>query len=169
MSRIKKSVEERLLEGIHILESACWVWSGADSGNGYGRISVKGKTRATHIVAWELMKGERVPEGMVLDHQCLNRRCCTPEHLQPIPGIVNTLIGEGPTAKNALKTHCLRGHEFNEENTIVRVRNGRKSRECRACRKERSTGVSIHGGRERRQQLPTGCGRDECGWGPCGC
>ena len=119
-------------------ENECWIWPGADSGNGYGRISVNGKTRATHIVAYELITGTRVPPGMVLDHQCRNRLCYNPRCLKPIPGIVNTLIGEGPTAANALKTHCCRGHELAGENLITRTREGRRpSRECRACRRMR--------------------------------
>ena len=119
-------------------EDECWLWPGADSGNGYGRISVDGKTRATHIVAYELFTGTRVPPGMVLDHQCRNRLCYNPRCLKPIPGIVNTLIGEGPTAANALKTHCCRGHELAGENLITRTREGRRpSRECRACRRMR--------------------------------
>ena len=119
-------------------EDECWLWPGADSGNGYGRISVDGKTRATHIVAYELFTGTRVPRGMVLDHKCRNRACYNPKCLKPIPGVDNTLIGEGPTAKNARKTHCHRGHEFTEENTIERIRNGRVNRECRICKKMRA-------------------------------
>jgi hypothetical protein len=118
-------------------EDECWIWPGADSGNGYGRISVDGKTRATHIVAYELFTGKRVPRGWVLDHRCRNRGCYNPRHLKPVPGVVNTLIGEGPTAINALKTHCLRGHELAGANLITRIRNGRKNRECRTCRRNR--------------------------------
>lgn len=136
-----KSLEERLLEKLHYPRHGtgeCWVWTGADSGNGYGRISVRGKTRATHIVAYRLYVGE-VPKGMVLDHDCRNRLCCNPEHLIPRSGVVNTLIGEGPSAINARKTHCKHGHPFDEENTIKRVRNGRTNRECRACRNHRKS------------------------------
>ena len=133
-----KCVVERLV--VHARgEDECWEWPGADSGNGYGRISVDGKTRATHIVMWELFHGKHKPKDKVLDHRCRNRKCFNPHHLRLIPMLDNTLIGEGPTAKNARKTHCLRGHEFNKSNTIVRVRNGRNTRECRACRKERSS------------------------------
>lgn len=138
MSRTKKGVLERLLERAVVLPNGCIIWLGSDSGNGYGRISVKGKTRATHIVAYELTTGRKVPKGMVLDHKCGNRLCFNVECLKPIPGVVNTLIGNGPTAINALKTHCLRGHELAGDNLITRVRNGRQSRECRACRRLRT-------------------------------
>jgi hypothetical protein len=127
----------RLISRRNVVEG-CWIWEGADSGNGYGRISVNGKTRAVHIVSYEFFTGQKVPKGMVLDHKCNNRMCYNPKCLKPIPGVVNTLIGEGPTAKNALKTHCIRGHELSGENLITRVRNGRPTRECRECRRIRA-------------------------------
>ena len=83
MSR-KKCAKVRLL--VHARgDDECWEWPGADSGNGYGRISVDGKTRATHIVAYELFTGTRVPDGMVLDHTCRNRACFNPGHLKDRP------------------------------------------------------------------------------------
>lgn len=128
---------ERVLERVTRLESACWVWQGADSGNGYGRISVDGKTRAVHILVYEIYIGP-VPRGLVLDHDCRNRLCCNPEHLIPRTNLENTLIGEGPTAVNARKTFCKRGHPFVGDNVIERIRNGRIHRECRACKNRRA-------------------------------
>lgn len=40
----------------------------------------------------------------------------------------------GASASQAVRTHCLHGHEWNEENTY---RNPDGDRICRACRKER--------------------------------
>jgi hypothetical protein len=34
---------------------------------------------------------------------------------------------------NAAKSHCQQGHPFDAANTIVGVRNGRRTRTCRAC------------------------------------
>ena len=45
----------------------------------------------------------------------------------------NTIRGEGPTAVNARKSHCIHGHEFTPENTYASP-SGR--RVCRACRIE---------------------------------
>ena len=33
------------------------------------------------------------------------------------------------------QTECQNGHPFDDENTIIKVRNGAESRECRQCRK----------------------------------
>ena len=126
----------RLLTGVSITSGGCMLWQGADSGNGYGRISVGGKTRATHIVAYELFVGP-VPRGMVLDHTCRNRLCFNPKCLVPRTNLENVLMGKGPTAVNARKEFCLRGHKLEGKNLITRVRGGRTHRECRECRKGR--------------------------------
>ena len=41
----------------------------------------------------------------------------------------------GVTAINAAKTHCIHGHEFSKENTLV-LKNG--NRQCRMCHRERN-------------------------------
>src|SRR5206468_154186 len=68
-------------------ETGCHVWTGQTDRGGYGRITVglgadKRPTRV-HIVAFEHIRGA-VPGGMVLDHLCRNRRCCNPDHLEPV-------------------------------------------------------------------------------------
>ena len=45
----------------------------------------------------------------------------------------NLLRGIGFNAKNVAKTHCPKGHPYNEENTYTKP-NG--SRDCRICRCE---------------------------------
>lgn len=40
-----------------------------------------------------------------------------------------------PGNHNGRKTHCVNGHEFNNENTYVRPKG--KGRECRACKRNR--------------------------------
>ncbi len=42
------------------------------------------------------------------------------------------------THAEARRTHCDAGHPYTEENTSIRVRNGREHRVCRACNRENS-------------------------------
>lgn len=108
----------------------CWVWTGFRHPKGYGYFRVDGRSLAAHRVAYELCVAP-IPDGLTIDHLCRNRACVNPAHLEPVTMIVNVLRGEGPTAENARKTHCIRGHPFDEENTYWF--NG--GRTCRICQR----------------------------------
>lgn len=118
----------------------CWNWTGAGSqvGLGYGRFSIGGGRDALpHRYAYELLVGP-IPHGLVLDHLCRNPRCVNPAHLEPVTHQENILRGIGPSAVNAQKTHCKRGHEFTPENTYWHKRGARDCRECRRAASRRA-------------------------------
>ncbi len=105
---------------------SCWVWT-ASRNSGYGQFAIRtGTPVLAHRVAWELTRGP-VPEGMQLDHLCRNRLCVNPDHLEPVTNRQNTLRGIGPTAVNARKTECKRGHSLAD----AYVSKG--MRYCRTC------------------------------------
>ncbi len=117
----------------------CWPWMASRHPRGYGHFwigpKVGGQQQAAHRVAYELRSGP-VPAGLVLDHVCRYPPCVNPAHLEAVSQQVNTLRGVGPTATNAIKTHCKRGHAFTADNlTPQKVRLG--WRECRTCRNAR--------------------------------
>jgi len=68
----------RLLRGCDIVDG-CWVWQGARR-NGYGTISVFGRTRTVHRVSYVLFVGS-VELGQSVLHTCGNSLCCCPDHL----------------------------------------------------------------------------------------
>lgn len=107
----------------------CWEWTGTREEGGYGRFSERGVLIGAHRWVWEELVGP-IPEDMTIDHMCRNPPCVNPDHLRLMPLADNVLIGYGPPAQNARKTHCKRGHEFTPENT--RIRSGGR-RECRTC------------------------------------
>lgn len=116
----------------------CWVWTAGKTVAGYGRFSIgrRGNGSAwdySHRLSYVMMIAD-IPEGMVLDHLCRNPACVNPYHLDLVTHQVNILRGEGLAALNAVKTHCIRGHEFTEENTYVRP--GGRKRMCRTCSRE---------------------------------
>lgn len=122
-----------------INENGCWIWTGAKKGGGYGNVGVirvdgtKGNA-GLHRVVYEHLIGP-VPEGLELDHLCRNRACCNPDHLEPVTRSVNLRRGVGVGGRRLpLKTHCHRGHAFDEANTWVCKKTG--VRKCRACDRE---------------------------------
>lgn len=113
----------------------CWLWQGP-SRNGYGLFACWDGTvsRATgaHRYSYQLARGP-IPDDLVIDHLCRTPLCVNPDHLEPVSRGENVLRGIGSAARNLRKTHCVKGHEFTEENTRV---NKRGHRACRACDRE---------------------------------
>lgn len=84
------TVEERFWSKVdktpgHGPWGTCWVWTACVVG-GYGQFGLNGKLRYAHQIAWELTHGA-IPNrdgcsGTVIRHDCDNRRCCNPAHMQ---------------------------------------------------------------------------------------
>lgn len=130
--RPPKPILERFRSRIRTTDGGCLEWTGFLDRDGYGQISLggsKGKTVRVHRWAYEFFVGP-IPEGLVTDHLCRNRACANPDHLEVVTPHENTLRGLAPTAINAQKTHCKRGHPLSGRN-LVPVPGGRSCRTCR--------------------------------------
>ena len=124
-------------EKIVVVPSGCHVWVGCRNGNGYGRVYVHGAGMCyTHRVAYEYARGE-IPEGLVIDHLCRDRACCNPDHMEVVTNRENSLRGDTHAARNAAKTHCLKGHPLSGANLYVNPKGGRRWRYCRSCARAR--------------------------------
>lgn len=113
----------------------CWLWNGPKNKSGYGYFSFGKQFKRAHRLSYEEVRGE-IPKGMVLDHICRIRNCVNPDHLRIVTNAENVLIGIGPTAINARKTHCPQGHEYTKENTY-KAQSKDAGRNCIICRKQR--------------------------------
>jgi hypothetical protein len=108
---------------------ACWVWMNRKAAGGYGSFWIGKKTYLAHRWAYEFMRVE-IPEGLALDHLCCNPPCVNPWHLEPVTQRVNLRRSQNHVGVNARKTHCIRGHAFDEANTYL-TNSGKRN--CRAC------------------------------------
>jgi hypothetical protein len=129
-----KTREQRFWAKVQKTET-CWLWTGSKTPNGYP-VFWNGKIQeGSHRYAYELLVGP-IPAGLHIDHLCRNPGCVNPAHLEPVTQRENTMRSPiAPAALNAAKTHCKRGHPFDDENTYVVMRNGRPIRSCRICRR----------------------------------
>lgn len=109
--------------------NGCWIWQGATSSKGYGRVRVAGKVEFAHRVSYRLHIGE-IPDGLELDHLCRVRNCIRPDHLEPVTHRENMERGTMWDARRAI-THCPRGHAYDEANTAI-IRGCRRCRRCQA-------------------------------------
>lgn len=119
----------------------CWLWTAGKTSDGYGAFWFHGKTISAPRFVLSRYGTLSLPEGIVPDHLCRTRACVREDHLRPLTNAQNVLAGESPTARNARKTRCHKGHELSGENLIVRLircrSGGRLRRICRMCRIER--------------------------------
>jgi hypothetical protein len=113
----------------------CWVWMGGGRTGGYGafneRVPGGFKPTSAHRSAYRLFVGP-IPEGLVLDHLCRNRRCVNPDHLEAVAQLVN--IRRGFVGGSTSRTRCKNGHEFAGDNLVL----SEKQQVCRTCRNARA-------------------------------
>jgi HNH endonuclease len=139
----RRPLEDRFWEKVEKNKTDCWEWTAAKL-KGYGWFNIGGKSVSAHRLSYEMLVGD-IPEGLQLDHLCRNRGCVNPDHLEPVTPRVNTLRGEALSAKRSRMTHCIRGHEFTEENTWVSKKNQRRCKKCKA--------IWMTGFRERKRKV----------------
>lgn len=128
----------RFLELTSFDSDGCWVWDGNVFATGYGQFSSNRKTYLAHRWIMLFIHGS-IPEGLVVDHLCRNRRCVNPSHLEIVTQSVNVRRGMTPAvtrARQAAKTHCPKGHPYSGANLYT---SGSNYRMCRTCAAERKT------------------------------
>lgn len=130
MDQVLEKLYQRVLCDIR---TQCYIWQSITTATGYGKF----RNKSAHRQVYSIVKGE-IPEGYLIDHLCNTRNCINPDHLQLSTPKEN---GSRERAKhwNSQKTHCKRGHEYNEENTKYTMRkyghDGWVLRTCKECMK----------------------------------
>ena len=131
--------------------NGCWMWTGEGGRDGYGMFRPgPGQPRyMVHRWSYEQHVGP-IPEGMQIDHKCHtedtscpggtdchHRRCCNPDHLEPVTASENTMR-QRQYARS--RTECPKGHPYEGDNVHVGPDGKRK---CRTCDRERKRKSSV--------------------------
>jgi hypothetical protein len=127
---IQKVFEKRIVK-----TDSCWYFS-KKSGSlhkQYPKFMWKGESIHAHRLSYLMYVGN-ISGFLNVYRNCGDNGCINPEHLfagdARDAAISRVNRGSNPFAN---KTHCMRGHEFTQENTRVRIVNGRPNRSCKAC------------------------------------
>jgi len=121
-------IEKLLLSKREITSYGCWLWTGAVTGNGYGTVQIDTVQLGVHSVAARLWLKDYNPDLWTL-HKCDIKRCFNPDHLFQGNNRTNQLDAVAKNRNNnTRKTHCPRGHPYDDENTVKY-----KNRRCKIC------------------------------------
>lgn len=122
------------------MTDGCWQWTGPIRPSGYGYFNIGADSISAHRWMYELITGP-IPNGLVIDHLCRNRACVRPSHLEAVTNHENILRGIGPSAQNAAKQRCPKGHDYSLR---IAGKAGRTTRYCRICAREKArTGMAL--------------------------
>lgn len=100
----------------------CWLWQASTNGKpgygifrgGLGRDKYRSRRWIlAHRFAFELADGP-IPAGREVDHLCRNRRCVNRSHMELVTHAENTLRSDSPSACQARRDVCIRGHVFDK-------------------------------------------------------
>jgi len=118
------ALPDRIASRIEVADG-CWTWVGWHNDAGYPYVHWDGRDQPVHRVVYELLVGP-IPDGLELDHLCVNPACVRPDHQEPVTHAENQRrIAERQTA-------CRRaGHDWTDSANVYTRPNGRRA--CRAC------------------------------------
>lgn len=136
---------ERVRKCVVIDSNGCWIWQGnIHPQKGYGQISYRNRSSLLHRSVYRAVHGVKLTFEQQVCHTCDVRRCCNPDHLWLGTNSANTHdMRKKGKHYFANRTHCPKGHPYDEQNTSWHFNTNRPgktdgwSRGCKACARER--------------------------------
>lgn len=107
----------------------CDLWRGRLDRDGYGVVTVDGRFKLAHRVAWERDVGP-IPPGMVIEHCCARRNCVRVAHHELTSQSENL---RRRSFRNRIKrTRCRHGHDLKLHGIVLPT----SGVVCRLCNRE---------------------------------
>jgi hypothetical protein len=119
------------------------VWQG-QTNYGYGIMWFEDRGHRVHRLAWEWANGP-IPDGMVIDHLCMNRACVNIEHLEAVTQEVNAQR-RSRAAIEGRGGGCPNGHPATDIRVVAYPY--ATKRYCLACHRERAEALRRTEGRQ---------------------
>jgi hypothetical protein len=119
-------------------ERGCKYYTGSTNSDGYGKVSFQGRSVLIHRWIFEQHHGP-IPRGILICHECDTPQCWNIDHLFAGTSQDNLQdCAKKGRHTNGAKTHCPRGHEYNDQNMrYTDAGKGRKRRACIVCQRAR--------------------------------
>lgn len=95
----------------------CWNWTAYKDRDGYGSFQYLGRPWGAHRISYELYRG-KVPNGMMVCHECDNPSCVNPMHLFLGTGKDNM---EDKIVKGRMRGNWTKGNSFGTKLTEIQV------------------------------------------------
>lgn len=129
---IKNNLESRRI----ITDSDCWILK--RNHVKYPCIKIDGINIQISRIVLKIYKNIEIKEQAL--HKCDNPRCWNPEHIfdgTQSDNIIDSYNkGRSKPSPQRTKTHCIRGHEFNEQNTYYYNWINKIKKVCKICSKK---------------------------------
>jgi hypothetical protein len=113
------SLIRRFLSHVSVDESGCWLWIGARTKAGYGKLSIGSMRNVpAHRASFQIFKSAAINSCVL--HRCDVRRCVNPEHLFAGSKSDNTrdMVAKGRHfSAPRLRTTCPQGHPYSGVNS----------------------------------------------------
>lgn len=125
-----KTTEERFWSKVDKTDT-CWLWTKGLDNNGFGQAHFNGAKEKAHRLAYKLVHKD-IGENIRLKHDCKNKRCVNPAHLNLI--VPTTIIRDGEVIRTC--SSCKEDKPIRE---FARNRAAQLGREywCYPCKRQK--------------------------------